>query len=241
VTRPEAAAPSRAGDWVAFCERIMRAAGRPLDNGARVLDFGSGDGAAVAAFAAAGYDAYGCDFDVPAGEPRLRAIEQPYRLPFADGEFEFVSSNQVLEHVQDHDIAFREISRVLAPGGSTLHFFPARWRPIEPHVFVPLATVVTAKPWLSLWARVGIRNQFQSGRSAREVAGINHDYLRDQTNYIGRSALARSASRWFAEVSFVEELTFRTSRRRVLRLLGALPGVPRVYGALDARLMLMRR
>lgn len=43
-------------------------------------------------------------------------------IPFGDGEFDVVICNHVLEHVQDDDVAMREIFRVLAPGGfAVLH------------------------------------------------------------------------------------------------------------------------
>ncbi len=38
-------------------------------------------------------------------------------LPFADGEFDLVIGHAVLHHIPDLDVAFREILRVLRPGG----------------------------------------------------------------------------------------------------------------------------
>ena len=38
-------------------------------------------------------------------------------LPFADGEFDLVIGHAVLHHIPDLDLAFREILRVLKPGG----------------------------------------------------------------------------------------------------------------------------
>ncbi len=56
---------------------------------------------------------------------RLLAINKDTRvLPFGDNTFDFVVSDEVLEHVQDHAWAFAEIERVMKPGGINLRYFP---------------------------------------------------------------------------------------------------------------------
>lgn len=172
----------------------------------RVLDFGCGRGDAVREFLRRGWDAYGCDFasELDPDGDRLRLIEQPYRLPFDDDTFSLIVSNQVMEHVQDHDLVFRELRRVSRVGGRGVHIYPPRLQPIEPHAFVPLATMIQNRRWLYLWARLGIRNRFQRGLSAREVADKNHRYLRDETNYVPRRQMLRYAERHFPWAFFAE-------------------------------------
>lgn len=49
-------------------------------------------------------------------------------LSFPDGEFDYVFSNAVFEHIEDVDVAVREIARVLSPGGLAwigVHLFPS--------------------------------------------------------------------------------------------------------------------
>ena len=162
--------------------QLLALSGRPLEAGAKVLDFGCGHGTLVEALLASRLDTYGCDFPAELGSMnRLRAIEEPYRLPFADRTFDCVISTSVFEHVQDYQLAFREIRRVLRPGAASLHLFPPRYWLREPHTFVPLATMIRGMPWLRLWARLGVRNQFQHGMSSHEVAELNRRFLVDHT------------------------------------------------------------
>jgi ubiquinone/menaquinone biosynthesis C-methylase UbiE len=236
ATEPE----TRADDFVAFVSGVLADVGRPLSLGASVLDFGCGDGSMVGSLTEAGYDAYGCDIELASETDRLRLIEQPYRLPFADETFESIVSSQVLEHVSDHDLAFREMYRVLQPGGATLHLFPPCWRPVEPHVRVPLATVIQARPWLRLWASLGVRNEFQDGLSAREVTGVNAEYLRSSTNYLTRRQLERSARKSFERVEFVERLALKHGRgrgRHVFPWVSRVSALERLYAATQTRLM----
>jgi SAM-dependent methyltransferase len=50
------------------------------------------------------------------------------KLPFPDGQFDFVTALDVLEHLDDDVAALREFRRVLKPGGRVFIFAPAhRW------------------------------------------------------------------------------------------------------------------
>jgi SAM-dependent methyltransferase len=97
--------------------------------GARLLDLGSGQGAAVLEALERGADAYGVE---PGDEfrtlsrMRLRdAGHNPDRisaasgeaLPFSADSFDYVISLQVLEHVPDPYFLMKEMFRVLKPGG----------------------------------------------------------------------------------------------------------------------------
>jgi SAM-dependent methyltransferase len=54
-------------------------------------------------------------------------------LPFADGVFDGVLLNEVLEHVADEQSTLLEIRRVLKPGGRLALMSPNRWFPFEGH------------------------------------------------------------------------------------------------------------
>jgi ubiquinone/menaquinone biosynthesis C-methylase UbiE len=223
---------------------IIEALEFPLRAGATVLDFGCGDGAMVAAYRTAGYDAYGCDIVLEHETEFLRRIVPPYRLPFSSATFDFVFSDQVLEHVQDHATALSEISRVLKPGGGSLHIFPSKFCLVEPHTFVPLATLVQSRRWLGVWATMGIRNRYQKGRASKEVVELNHRFLTTSTNYLTRRQVATLAETYFGDVAFVEHLLLQHTygRSRHLSLLARRwPALGRLYSAFHSRVMFCRK
>jgi SAM-dependent methyltransferase len=159
-----------------------------------VLDFGCGQGHLVHALSRLGYDVRGCDIPAawagaePPASRGLSAIAlDPYRLPFDARTFDVVISTSVLEHAQNKAECFREIHRVLKPGGTAMHIYPGKWYlPCEPHIFVPLVNFLwpdCPKWWLGLWAMLGVRNAFQRGQSWRAVAEMNFRYCREGLSY----------------------------------------------------------
>jgi SAM-dependent methyltransferase len=234
-------AAARADRQVRFFTHVAADSGYPLPPNSTVLDFGCGEGEAVTAWREAGHRAFGCDIVLDHPSETLRVIETPYRLPFDDATFDLVVSNEVLEHVQDYSVALAEIRRVLKRGGISLHLFPARWPFLEPHTFVPLATLIQGYWWLGLWARLGIRNVFQKGQPWQQVARFNTDYLRDRTNYPPNRRLLAESRRWFSEVRFINSVMIKHGNRmrRVYPLVRALPVLADAYGVLRARLLLL--
>jgi SAM-dependent methyltransferase len=159
----------------------------------------------------------------------LPIATDPYRLPYEDGAFDAVFTNQVLEHVTNLDETLAEVRRVLRPGGVSLHSFPARYRPVEVHVLVPLAGFVRHPAWLRLWAALGVRNRFQRGLDAAETARRNHEFLTSSTSYPKPRELRSAFSRHFGHVRWVEEAALGVSpnaKGRLLHRLGRrVPGV----------------
>ena len=106
---------------------------RRPDDGERVLDVGCGcgfDSFVASLLVGARGHVVGVDLTPEMLEFARRAsVAWPFRnlqfmegsvenLPFEDGSFDLVISNGVLNLVPDKDAAFRQLSRVLGPGGS---------------------------------------------------------------------------------------------------------------------------
>ena len=199
---------------------ILSDAGFEVPKQARILDLGCGEGSMVHALRVAGYDAWGCDIELRESGAARELIErgwvkeiplQPYRLPFADSEFDVVLSDEVLEHVQNYPEFIKENHRVSKPGGVSLHIFPGRWTLIEMHTHVPFGSVYRNYPWLLLWAALGIRNEYQKESRSREVAWRNWEFLRKRTNYLPATEIRRLFASKFSVVQFREDLFLKHS------------------------------
>lgn len=224
---------------------ILRELGHELAPRARILDYGCGAGDMVDEYLAAGYDAFGCDIRLDGESERLQPINaNDSSIPFPDDSFDFVYSDQVMEHVQDHNRAFAEIRRVMKPGAISLHIFPAKLKPIENHVFVPFGGVIQSRWWLRLWASLGIRNSFQQGKSARAVVELNSEYLTKRTNYLSRAEISRAVSPYFGAPVFAEKFMLKHTyggARRIYPVVKALPFVARLYSGFYSRVIFLQK
>lgn len=120
----------------------------------RVLDVGCGGGSVAKAVKHARPDleVFGCDLSESAltiawSNPegvdfRLATAE---RLPFGDGELDFVWIFDVLEHVDDPERVLREVARVLKPGGGFHIVLPLEGQPRTLYRLLGCGTRWTAK------------------------------------------------------------------------------------------------
>jgi len=93
----------------------------------RVLDLGAGTGNLSQLLATAGYDVEACDLDpslfqFPGVE--CRQADLTHSLPYEDASFDGVICVEVLEHLDGHEKLFREVGRVLRPGGAFVFTTP---------------------------------------------------------------------------------------------------------------------
>src|SRR5260370_26987529 len=139
----------------------------------KVLDVGGGAGSVAKAVKRERPDleVVGCDVSrsalaVAGASPdgvNFRAAEAE-KLPFADGEFDFVWIFDVLEHVEKPEQVLREIARVLRPGGAFHIVRPLEGQPRTLYRLVGCGTRWTAK------ARHGGHIQIFSAERFRTLA-----------------------------------------------------------------------
>jgi SAM-dependent methyltransferase len=118
-----------------------------LDVGADELAFGEGDGCGTLNFFEELYPwperitALGLQEGAAFGAryPRIRYVQgDACALPFADGEFDIVFSNAVIEHVGGRERQRRFVSEALRVGRRVFLTTPNRLSPLEVHTRLPL-------------------------------------------------------------------------------------------------------
>lgn len=183
--------------------------------GIKVLDFGCGQGSSVIELRALGIDAYGVDIaqsKIDAANNQLSSQGENIKandvfrtilqnIPFEDNTFDYIFSNQVLEHVENLDKSANEIARVLKNDGFYYSASPAKYKIIEPHIFVPFAHWLPAgrfrTKYLSFCFYLGI------GKN-NGLDGKQQDlYLKKHTFYRSTTQLTKTLNNYFNTVKFV--------------------------------------
>lgn len=123
-------------------------------------------------------------------DSRISRIGAESPWPYSDGSFDIIISNQVGEHVQDHDRFFCEVSRCLHPTGFSVHLFPLKHVLMEWHVLMPLAHRIgnfdLLRSMMTLYGRLG-GGVFRDHRNRAELDKLtagHAEYVIRFTNYI---------------------------------------------------------
>jgi ubiquinone/menaquinone biosynthesis C-methylase UbiE len=170
--------------------RLMELFDKPAK---RVLDVGCGPGVLVEHLRRLGCDVWGVDGSVRMIEQAQQNYGRDKRvhfvvgdataLPFADNSFDALTCTGVIDRIDRHEVALREMVRVLQPGGTLLLAVPnllspnAFWRAYvyNPGVslFRPLYYWLRRKPrkaYLTGWARLHMRRRYLNLVKAQHCA-----------------------------------------------------------------------
>lgn len=93
---------------------------RSEPEGLKILDVGAGEGALTQKLHDMGYQMQACDFSPDAFrfEPvHCDGVDITMPFPYANNFFDRVIAVEVTEQILDHENFFREINRILKPGG----------------------------------------------------------------------------------------------------------------------------
>ena len=124
--------------WRSGQERRLEMIRRWADLSGCILDNGCGLGTYLAAFAPYSDCRFGTEVELERavqarGQATGVVLAAGEQLPFPDNHFDFMFSNEVIEHVADDAQYAAEMVRTVRPGGRILIFAPNRWYPVEQH------------------------------------------------------------------------------------------------------------
>jgi len=128
---------------------------------------------------------------------RIAVIRSSDAWPYPDSFFDIIVSNQVLEHVTDHDLFFKESYRTLKDGGYAVHLAPLRHCLYEPHIGLPLFHHLNNHDlrvsYVRMATRLGLKKQFERTAGTRssvdEFSERESDVMREFTNYLSVAEL----------------------------------------------------
>lgn len=155
---------------------------------------------------------------------RIAAIAATDPWPYPDDFFDVILSNQVLEHVADHDHLFAQTHRTLRTDGYAVHLFPLRHYLYEGHLLLPLAHRIAdydlLRGYIAWMSRLGLgkyrAHRRASGVSLAEYAERHADYLHHFTNYLSHAAVLALGKRHRLRASFRYTREFYTAKLRAL-------------------------
>lgn len=228
-----------------------------LASGARrVLDYGCGRGELVTELRRRGVDCYGTEVFYGGGSydsPELTALidegavkhfREDEPVPFPDGTFDLIISNQVLEHVSALDIVVAELDRLLADGGRMYHHFPSREVLREGHIGIPLAHRFPpgrARRLYTLALRTAGLGYYK-GESPREWTARKLEWLDAYTHYRPYSEIRRAFAGYVLVGREADYCRFRAEGRRIRPLLNGWDGLQsRAFRRLGFMALEMRR
>ncbi|MCZ6680587.1 MAG: class I SAM-dependent methyltransferase [Candidatus Poribacteria bacterium] len=169
----------------------------------RIFDVGCGAAQTIAYLRALGYDAWGGEASPQQFDLARQGLEgigldpsvvvlldlSSGKYPVSDRSFDFVYSDNVLEHVENLESFVQEVDRLTRTGGRGIHIFPSRLKLIEAHVRMPFvhwtlnSSVRLALIRLSIAMGMDPLWKKTETMCPREAAKTYLQYLNDHTFY----------------------------------------------------------
>jgi len=155
-------------------------------------------------------------------QDRLKFVSTKDAWPFKEDTFDFIISNQVMEHIKDHDLVFSEIRRTLKKDGTSIHLFPLKECLWEGHVYMPLVHKALNYDkmvfLMRAFAGMGFRKRFRLDRekygwkSLAEFAKDMSVVILSETNYLTYRQFLRVAKRQGLVISFTYSKNYVTAK-----------------------------
>lgn len=169
--------------------------------------------------------------------------------PYPDASFDFVTSNQVMEHVSDLAFFLRQTRRCLDQRGVSVNLFPLREVLYEGHACMPLVhrvrNVDSRARLMLFFARLGFRKHYRREQSRRgwqsldEFARIFSRVLQTDTNYVTAAELTEIASGVGLSTSFTYTKDFYAAK--LLSFVGLRPYHYQQLGRLESAAFFMAK
>lgn len=161
---------------------------------------------------------------------RLKLIHSNQVWPFENNYFEFIYSNQVMEHVFNQSFFLKEIMRTMTEDAWSVHLYPLRHYIYEGHIRIPYVhkfrSWTTTYHWIRLASLAGIgtyKEHKQKGldKNIHSYAKRHADYLAFQVNYQTLSQITCTAKECKLKSSF--DFTYLYYKQKLRSLLKIKP------------------
>lgn len=155
---------------------------------------------------------------------RIHSIRADDKWKFSLEPYDFIISNQVLEHVKDKNLFFSNINANLADGGHSIHLAPLSHVIYEGHLYLPLAhrfrNYSALYSYIRIMSRLGFgkfrQHRTESGCSLHEYSQRHADYMFFWTNYSTEAETLEVARKNGLRCDFRYTVGFFTSKLRQL-------------------------
>lgn len=147
---------------------------------------------------------------------RIQEVEIGENWPYAEGFFDFIISNQVLEHVSDKLLFFSLVEKHLVKDGFFIALNPLNHCFWEGHIYLPFAHRISShtslRKYISLCSLIGLgkfpKHHKKSKITRSEYSEKHADYIKFWTSYSSEKETLDIATQAGLRASFLFSLEF---------------------------------